>query len=136
MENEMSTEIGDTLKSYSSKYRQLKQMRTQKTIPHLPVKLEKAAVIIQRFWRRTMILRKQLYCTLKSELNTQINLLVFENQALASITSVYEADCKARTEIVKAQAEEEVKTNQAQCSAVIRKLVGLTFKMEKKKVSL
>lgn len=104
MENEMSTDIGDTLKSYSSKYRQLKQMRTQKTIPQLlPVKLEKAAITIQRFWRRTMILRKQLYRALRSELDSQINLLLFENQALANITSVYEADCKVRTKMIKAQ---------------------------------
>lgn len=105
MENEMSTEIGDTLKSYSSKYRQLKQIRTLKTTPHLlPVKLEKAVLTIQRFWRRTMILRKRLYNSLHSELDSQISLLHFENQALVNITSIYEADCKARTKMIKAQA--------------------------------
>ncbi len=36
----MSTEIGDTLKSYSSKYKQIKQMRSQKSNSYvLPVKL-------------------------------------------------------------------------------------------------
>lgn len=67
IENEMSTEIGDTLKSYSSKFRNLKSMRTQKISPHLlPVRLEKAALTIQRFWRRTLILRQRLYHSLRS----------------------------------------------------------------------
>jgi hypothetical protein len=53
----------DTLKSYSSKYKQLKQIRSKKNaIDHiLPVKLEKAVIVIQQFWRKRMILRNKVY---------------------------------------------------------------------------
>lgn len=53
----MSTEIGDTLKSYSSKYKQLKNLKASSRLPHLPIKLERAAVTIQRFWRQRIFLR-------------------------------------------------------------------------------
>lgn len=89
----MSTEIGDTLKSYSSKFRQIKQMRAQNSTCLLPVKLERAAVTIQRFWRQRMLLRHKVLREIKESLSSQIELILFENQALAGITSAYEADC-------------------------------------------
>jgi hypothetical protein len=72
--DDLSTEVGDTLKSYSSKFRHLKQMRSQKaTIDSvLPVKLERAALTVQRFWRRRMVLRRRLYDGVNEELDKQI----------------------------------------------------------------
>jgi hypothetical protein len=70
VENEMSTDIGDTLKSYSSKFKQQKQQR--QIFSHrndiLPVKLERAAITVQRFWRGRMVLRRKLNTTLIQEL--------------------------------------------------------------------
>lgn len=63
MTHELSTEIGDTIKSYSSKYRALKQMRSAKfTIDNvLPVRLERAAITIQKYWRKRALLKHQTY---------------------------------------------------------------------------
>ena len=108
IENEMSTQIGDTLKSYSSKYRQLKQMRStgRLSIPQvLPIKLERAVITIQRFWRRRMALRNKVYSSINEELDKQNSLLQFENKSLCSIISIYQSDCRAREEVLHTLAE-------------------------------
>ena len=137
IENEMSTEIGDTMKSYSSKYRKLKELRNPSKISFrgiLPVKLERAAVTIQRFWRHRMILRRKLYSQLESELDNQIALLSFENDSLRKIIDVYDKDCQALATAKAKKAERQINVNKNECNMVIKELVGLTLHMSRQQV--
>jgi hypothetical protein len=64
IDSELSTEINESTKSYSSRFRQLKAIKsnTKCRSPYvLPFKLEKAAIVIQRFWRVRQIQKKRFY---------------------------------------------------------------------------
>lgn len=64
IDNELSTEINESIKSYSSRFKQLKAIKSNSKCKYgevLPFKREKAAIIIQRFWRLRNVLKKKFY---------------------------------------------------------------------------
>lgn len=64
IDNELSTDINESTKSYSSRFRQLKAIKSNSKCRYpdiLPFRLEKAAIVIQRFWRLRQVLRKRFY---------------------------------------------------------------------------
>ena len=72
IENELSTEINESTKSYSSRFKQLKAIKSNAKCRYpdvLPFRLEKSAIVIQRFWRLRQVLKKKLYEQLLEELD-------------------------------------------------------------------
>jgi hypothetical protein len=64
IDNELSTEINDSTKSYSSRFKQLKAIKSNTKCRYpdvLPFKLEKSAIVIQRFWRFRQVLKRKYY---------------------------------------------------------------------------
>lgn len=71
IDNELSTEINESTKSYSSRFRQLKAIKSNPKCKYadvLPFRLEKAAIVIQKFWRLRQVLKKKIYESLLEEL--------------------------------------------------------------------
>jgi hypothetical protein len=70
-DNELSTDINESTKSYSSRFKQLKAIKSNTKCKYsdvLPFRLEKAAIIIQNFWRLRQFLKRKCYESLLEEL--------------------------------------------------------------------
>lgn len=78
IDNEQSTETNSLVKGYSSRYNHIKHKR-EKERPngnqHLPYKLEKAALVIQKHWRFCMAMRRLVYQEFNEELVKTTNIL-------------------------------------------------------------
>lgn len=92
VENELSTEINESTKSYSSRFKQFKAIKSNTKCRYsdvLPFRLEKAAIVIQRFWRFRQVLKKKCYEQLLEELDNSNRILEFQNSSIDNLIEIY-----------------------------------------------
>ena len=78
IQNESSTQLNDT-NSYSTRRKHLSQLKSESkgSLNMVPYRYEKAAVIIQRYWRFRMAVGRKVYVSTLAEIEAQNNLLTF-----------------------------------------------------------
>ena len=74
----------------------MKAIKSNNKCPYpdvLPFKLEKYAIVIQRFWRMRSVLKRKYYEQLIQELDISNSILEFQNNSTDNLIEVYEKDC-------------------------------------------